>query len=87
MKYRIAMWAGAGLLVAYCWAVYAFVNPINPAEPLVYTLARLTQPIVLAGSYFNVGLRVYWVLLANAATCGLIGLTVESLRRIPNHAE
>jgi len=83
MKNRIAMWAGAGFLVAGCWAIYAFTRtlPITSAEPRVYTLARFTQPIALASLYFHFGIRFYWVLLANAATYALIGLMVESARR------
>ena len=88
MKYRIGMWASAGFLVAGCWAVYAFsrANPITSTEPIVYTLARLSQPVVFAGFYLHVGLHVYWVLLANAATYALIGLIAESVRQQLNHA-
>jgi uncharacterized RDD family membrane protein YckC len=88
MKYRIGMWASAGFLVAGCWAVYAFARaiPITSADPIMCTLARLSQPVVLAGFYFHVGLHFYWVLLANAATYALIGLIVEPLRHQLNHA-
>jgi|ERR1035438_5735255 hypothetical protein len=88
MKYRIGMWASAGFLVAGCWAIYALsrTNPITSAEPIVYTLARLSQPVVFAGFYLHVGLHVYWVLLANAATYALIGLIAESVRQHLNHA-
>jgi len=89
MKYRIAMWASTGFLVAGCWAVYAFarVIPITSAEPIVWTLARLTQPVVLVGFYFHFGIYFYWVILANAATYALIGLIVETLRQQLNHAK
>jgi hypothetical protein len=87
MKYRIGMWASAGFLVAGCWALYALAksNPITLAEPIVYTLARLTQPIVLVGFYFHFGFYFYWVVLANAATYALIGLIVETLRQQLSH--
>jgi len=88
MRRRIGVWASAGFLVAGCWAIYAFGRtiPITSAEPVGYSLARLTQPIVLASFYFHFGLRVYWVLLANAATYGLTGLILETLRQQLSHA-
>ena len=80
MKYRIAVWAGVGFLVAGCWALYfASANKANSIEPIVYTLAALTQPVVLLIHHFSVSF--YWVLFANTATYGLVGLTVETLRQ------
>lgn len=89
MKHRIAAWAIAGFVVAGCWALYAFARPfpITAAEPVVRTLAGLTQPIVLAGFYFHFGLYFYWVLAANAATYALLGLIVETLRQRLGHAK
>ncbi len=88
MQYRIRMWAIAGFLVANCWALYfAEINKDNPIEPIVWTLADLTQPIVLVGFYLHFGLHFYWVLLANAATYALIGLIVETLQHHLNHAK
>ena len=88
VKYRIAMWASAGFLVAGCWGLYfALVSKDNPIEPIVYTLAFLTQPIVLASFHFHFGIKLYWVLLANAATYALVGLIVESLRQQLHHAK
>ena len=83
MKYRMAAWAIVGFVVAGCWALYAFARPIpiTSAETVVYTLARLTQPVVPVGRYFHFGLYFYWVLLVNAATYALIGLIVETLRQ------
>jgi hypothetical protein len=88
MKNRIALWAAAGFLVAGCWALYAFarVIPITSGDTLLYALARFTQPIVAIGTYFHFGIRLYWVLLANAATYALVGLIVESLRQKPEPA-
>jgi hypothetical protein len=83
MKYRIALWALAGLIVAAGWFFYAtatFPSPITPAQPLVWNLALLTQPIVFAGFHFHFGIRFYWVFLANAATYALLGLMVEAVR-------
>lgn len=89
MKYRIAMWASAGFLVAGCWALYAFARPIpiTAADPIEWTLARLTCPVVLASFYFHFGIYFYWVLLANAATYALVGLIVETLRQQLNQAK
>ena len=83
IKYRIVMWAGAGFLVAGFWALYLFPTapiPIASAEAM-WTLARLTCPVVFASFYFHFPLGVYWAILANAATYALAGLTVETLRR------
>jgi hypothetical protein len=82
MKYRIVAWASAGFLVAGCWALYfAVASKDNPIEPIVYTLAFLTQPIALASFHLHFGISVCWVLLANTATYALVGLIVETLRR------
>jgi hypothetical protein len=82
MKYRIAMWAGAGFLVAVSWALYVFSTFPHTNERMrdVWILAAVTCPITLV-SHFPVSL--YQVLAANAATYALVGLIVETLRR--NH--
>ena len=85
MKYRIAMWAGAGFLVAGCWALYALASTppaFTSGDPLL-TLVPLTCPIALLSSY---PIRLYWVLLANAAAYALVGLIIETLRQRLNHA-
>jgi hypothetical protein len=81
MKYRIARWASVGLLVAGFWAFYFFPTAPVQAEPIVWTLARLTCPIAFASFYFHFPIGVYWVLLVNAAMYALVGLIVETLRR------
>jgi hypothetical protein len=87
MKYRIATWAIVGFLVAGCWALYfANLNKENPIEPIVYSLSRLTCPIVFVGDYFHFGISLYSVLLANVAIYALLGLIVETLRRQLKHA-
>ncbi len=88
MKNRIAMWACTGFLVAGCWGLYfANADKGNPIEPLVYMLARLTQPIgAVAVSYLNSPISIYWFLVVNAATYALVGLIVETLRPKLNHA-
>jgi hypothetical protein len=90
VKYRIAMWATVGLLVVGCWQFYAFAtapNPISAGQPILWTLARLTCPLVFASFYFHFAVGIYWVLLANAATYGLAGLIVETLSRQLRHAK
>jgi hypothetical protein len=79
-KYRIAIWAAAGFLVASGWAVYFFVaNKDLPIAPLVSTLVRLTRPIAIVGSHYPVS--IYSALAANIATYTLVGLAAETLRR------
>jgi hypothetical protein len=85
MKYRIAMWAAAGFLVASGWAVYFFVkNKDLPIEPIVSSLIRLSCPIAIVGSHYPVSL--YSAVAANVATYALVGLVVETLRRQFNHS-
>ena len=80
MKYRIAMWAAAGFLVASGWAVYFLVpSNVHPIEPIVSTLFRLTCPVAIVGLHHAVSL--YSALVANVATYALVGLAVETLRR------
>ena len=80
MKYRIAMWASAGFLVAGGWALYALATTppaLGPGDPLL-PLVRLTCPIAILGNSYAISL--FWALVANAATYALAGLLVESLR-------
>ncbi|MFI5095793.1 MAG: hypothetical protein ACHQIK_20390 [Candidatus Acidiferrales bacterium] len=85
MKYRIAMWAAAGFLVASGWAVYFLVaSKDHPIAPIVSILARLTCPVSIVGSHYPISL--YAVLAANVATYALVGLVVEMLRRQLNHS-
>jgi len=89
MKYRIAMWASAGFLIACCWALYAFATTppaMTSADPIV-TFVEFTCPVVFASIHFHFALGLYWSLLANAATYGLIGLIVESLRHQLHYAK
>jgi hypothetical protein len=85
VKYRVAIWAAAGFLVASGWAVYFLVASKNlPIEPIVSTLVRLTCPIAIVGSHYPVSL--YLALAANVATYALVGFVVETLRRQLNHS-
>jgi hypothetical protein len=86
MKYRIAIWAAAGFLVASGWAVYFFArNKDLPIEPIVSTLIRLSCPIAIVGSHYPISL--YLAVAANVATYALLGLAVEILRRQLNHSK
>ena len=87
MKYRIAMGASAGFLVAGFWALFAFVTFPSTNEQMrdVWTLISLTCPIAIAGKHYPISL--YEVLAANAITYALVGLIVETLRRQPHHAK
>jgi hypothetical protein len=80
MKYRIGIWASVGLLVAGFWILFGLaIRPtgITSITPL-FALVRLTCPIAFFSSH---PLGLSWVLLANAATYALVGLTVETLRQ------
>jgi hypothetical protein len=80
LKYRIAIWAAAGFLVASGWALYFFMkNKDLPIAPLVSTLVQLTCPIAIVGSHYPVS--IYSALAANVATYALVGLVVETVRR------
>jgi hypothetical protein len=85
MKYRIAIWAAAGFLVASGWAIYFFArNKDLPIEPTMSVLIRLSCPIAIVGSHHPVSL--YSALAANAATYAVVGLVVQTLRRPFNHS-
>jgi hypothetical protein len=85
MKYRVAIWAAAGFVVASGWAVYFLVrNKDLPIESMVSTLVRLTCPIAIVGSHYPVSL--YLALATNVATYALVGLLVETPRRRLNHS-
>lgn len=85
MKYRIAIWAAAGFLVAAGWAVYLLVaSKDHLIEPIVSALIRITCPIAIVGSHYPVS--IYSALVANLASYALIGLMVETLRRRLNRS-
>jgi hypothetical protein len=84
MKYRVAIWATAGFLVASGWAVYFFVRNKDLPIPMVSTLVRLSCPIAIVGSHYPVS--IYLALAANVATYAVVGLAVETLRRRQDHS-
>jgi hypothetical protein len=94
MKHQILIWASAGFLVACCWILYTFVTPpdylgASLRNPVVEALAFTSCPISLAGRYFPI--RFWWIPPINAATYGIVGLILETLRwklnarSVPNH--
>jgi len=90
MKRRIVVWAIAGFLVASLWALYlaaTLPSPLFLTQPIVWTLINITCPVAFASFHFHFGIKLYWVLLANAATYGLFGFAVESLWRQLSHAQ
>lgn len=81
---RISVWMGAGFLVSFGWGFYfAIANKSIPIEPLVMTLAKLTNPAAAVVLYLNPGspLGLTMVAVTNAATYALLGLIVETVRR------
>jgi hypothetical protein len=88
MKFRIAVWASAGFLVAVFWAIYfAMVSKDVPIQPIVYTLASFSCPLALVGNHFHFGVKLSSVLVTNTAFYALFGLIVETLRRQLNRAK
>jgi hypothetical protein len=87
MKYRIAMWASAGFLVAGFWALFAIATFPSTTERMrdVWTFVCITCPIAIAGMHYPIS--VYETLAANAVTYGIVGLIVESLRKQLHHAQ
>jgi hypothetical protein len=81
--FRIAIWAGIGAVAAVGWALYfATADKATSIGPIVYTLARLTQPVVAIGLYFfNFPLGLHLIIATNAATYALVALIVETIRQ------
>jgi hypothetical protein len=82
--FKIVMWATVGLLVSAGWGFYfAAADKSIPIGPIVYALARLTEPAVAVVRYFNphylLGLRE--IAIANAVTYAFVGLIVKIIRR------
>jgi hypothetical protein len=80
MKYRLAIWAIVGFLLAAFWGLFAAVTFPSTSERMrdVWALVCITCPIAIAGMHHAI--RLYEALLANAITYGFVGLIVESLR-------
>jgi hypothetical protein len=87
MKYRVAMWAIVGFLVAGFWALFAVATFPSTSERMrdVWTLVSLTGRVAIAGRHYPISL--YEVLAANAITYALVGMIVETLRHQLHHAK
>jgi len=87
MKYRIAIWASTGFLVAGFWAIFAITTFPSTNERMrdVWTLVNLTCPVAIAGRHYPFSL--YEVLAANAFTYAVVGLIVETLRHRRHHSK
>ena len=84
MKHRISVWA-AQVLSWRASGFYAFITsppPMTSSDPIV-PLLKLTCPVMFLGFH---QLPFYLFFLANAAIYALVGMTLEILRRLPNHA-
>jgi hypothetical protein len=85
MRYRIALWAIVGFLLAGFWALFARVTfPSSERMRDVWTFVCVTCPIAIAGMRHPIGL--YETLVANAVTYALVGLIVETFRKRLHHA-
>ena len=84
MKYRIAMWATVGFLVAGFWALFSIATFPSDRIREVWTFVCITCPIALAGMHHPISL--YETLAANTLTYALAGLIVETLRKRWHHA-
>jgi hypothetical protein len=87
MRYRIAMWASAGFLVAGYWALFALATFPSTNERMreVWTLVSLTCPVAIVGRHYPISL--YEALAVNAVTYALVGLIAETLRHQFHHAK
>jgi hypothetical protein len=88
MVRRITIWATVGFLVACAWAIYAAITPAeflvrNLHEPLVRAGFVSCPVLFLADTH---AIKLWWVLLINAATYGAAGFAIELLRRRTNPA-
>jgi hypothetical protein len=80
VKYRVAMWALVGFLVAGFWALFAIATFPSTPERMrdVWVLISLTCPIAIAGWHHPISL--YVTLAVNTLTYALVGLFVERIR-------
>ena len=87
MRYRIAMWAIAGFLLAGFWALFAIATFPSTTERMrdVWTVVCITCPVAIVGMHYPISL--YLALVANAVTYGFIGLAVEALRKQLRYAQ
>lgn len=87
MRYRIAIWTATGLLLAIFWAFFAIATFPSAPERMrdLWTVVCVTCPIAIVGMHHPIS--VYVALIANALTYGIVGLTVEALRKQLHRAQ
>ena len=88
MRYRIAIWAIVGFLVAGFWALFAFATfppSTNDRMRDAWPLVSLTCPIAIVGMHRAISL--YQALAANTVTYALVGLIWETVRGQLHHAQ
>lgn len=87
MKYRIAIWAIAGFLLADFWALFAGASFPSTPERMrdVWTIVCVSCPVAIVGMHYPVSLSV--TLVANAVTYAFVGLAVETLRKQLHHSQ
>lgn len=78
LKHRLALWALAGFLVAISWVLLSLVIPLW-SQPLLWTLAQLSCPIVF---FSHFAIQWYWVILSNAPVYVVLGAMVEGFIRL-----
>jgi hypothetical protein len=80
MKTRIAIWAVTGALVVAFWSIYfmTFHQNLLGEGGGGRAIVCLTCPIALEAHH---PMSLYFVLVVNAATYGLAGFVVETIRR------
>jgi hypothetical protein len=78
MKSRIAIWAAVGALVVVIWSFYISATHFNP-HGLERASLYITCPISVASNHPQ---TFYFVLAVNAITYGLVGMVVETTRRL-----
>jgi len=83
MKRRIVLWGSVGFIVGGCWVILSWAIPIS-TEPILWSLARLTCPIVPVSMALHFGVKWYWVVLTNVPAYALVGLAVEALMQLRN---
>ncbi len=87
MKYRMVMWAIAGVLIAGFWASFAVATFPSTSERMrdVWTVVCITCPVSIAGMHQPIS--ICEVVVANAVTYAFVGLVVEALRKRVHHAQ
>lgn len=78
MKRKIAFWALAGFIVAAIWAVAAKAAGGWPQSSTIWLLVDVTCPIALLRQH---PLSLDLVLVINAATYAVLGLSIQLIRR------